>query len=1008
MTTIFRYLPIFGKKAQILFSVFAICLCIASCSVSKAKRQPDASKDKEEKRYSFMQNVTSKYNILYNAGIMLDQEQASIAAGKKENYQVRLTVFDEPEALGDAHKLMDSVIGKAYKVINTKTESKYINEANYVIAQANYLKGSYYTSVEFLNYLIKNNEPEQLDYRPKAYAWKSRAFLQMGKLEQAAAALDSALRYATDNKQVQTFVNASQANYFVRIGEESQAIPYLEQALATNHESKNKNRWTFLLAQLYKENGQLDLAEANFSKIARSNVAYDMSFEASMQAAYLKASQYPSVEEQVKPLKKLLKEGKSEGYKDQILYEIGRMYLAAEDEKKAFEYFNQSLRIENGSMYQRAETYLTLADYSFDTQHYTKAQNYYDSLASVLPADYTDLNKLRRKLAYMSELTALYEENLWQDTLIHLASLPEGQLESTIEEYAQQALALKKIEIEREKALAKQNAKGTGISSTAFVSQNTFANTNTASTYADDLFYFNNADAVSVGSSDFKRRWGNRQLKDDWRFSADQTAALVNTAATVSPASTNVVATQLDEAAFLSQSKNRYLQAIPKTKEAYDSAYAIIHDNMIVIGNIYRDYTKDPTNAILAYEKFLERFPATDAAAEIYYSLYRMYDGIDQSKSQSNKQKLITSYPNSIHAKVASDPNYMEKLNREKKTLDLAFEQLFTLYSEGKHDEVVIEADKALNGQFANSGLVAQIEYLKALAIGRVGRVEDFTAALENLVVKFPDEQLVKPLAKEHLAFMNAHPDYFANRVNALQDRDKSRIAFVDEPDMTAWPQLSIKGDYRTGIAIAQPVPAKEIERPIAKVEEIKKPELIPVIKEQPKVKELEKSVATLDGQVANQQVTINRSQVNTPMTMLDKQMEIAKPTIDFGPNEYRDNALFPDEAIYYFVINVNNPSINLSPSRYGVGQFIRTRFSRAGINHQLKPVNDENQLVLVGTFRSYQDVKDFESKILPMMGDIMKIPSEIYNTFVVTRETLDTLTDSFQLRAYHQVYTEQ
>src|SRR5690606_16032132 len=123
-----------------------------------------------------------------------------------------------------------------------------------------------------------------------------------------------------------------------------------------------------------------------------------------------------TVEGRVKPLRAMLKEGKNMDYKDQILYQIGRIYLEEDDEENAFKFFNLSLAEPNGSAYQTTETYLTIADYRFAQEKYRQAQNYYDSTATVLPADYTDVNKVRRKLVYMTELTNLYEENLWLDT----------------------------------------------------------------------------------------------------------------------------------------------------------------------------------------------------------------------------------------------------------------------------------------------------------------------------------------------------------------------------------------------------------------------------------------------------------------------------------------------------------------------------------------------------------------------------------------------------------------
>ncbi|HMR18518.1 MAG TPA: tetratricopeptide repeat protein, partial [Sphingobacterium sp.] len=181
---------------------------------------------------------------------------------------------------------MDSLIQKAYKIVNDKQESKYVNEAYLIIGKANYMKGAYHNSIEFFNQLLRSAE-DQKQYIPLAYAWKSRALLQIGKPEQAEKMVDSAFMTLDDNKSTRTFVNAAKANYLLRTGNELEAIPYLEYALQSNRKTLHKNRWRFLLAQLYKDNGQLDKASEYFGKISKSNVPYDMAFEASLQRSLL-------------------------------------------------------------------------------------------------------------------------------------------------------------------------------------------------------------------------------------------------------------------------------------------------------------------------------------------------------------------------------------------------------------------------------------------------------------------------------------------------------------------------------------------------------------------------------------------------------------------------------------------------------------------------------------------------------------------------------------------------
>lgn len=1010
---------------RVVLTVFICSGMLYGCkSMKQKKTQKD--KDGQELTYNKLENFTAKYNILYNSKRMMEDEQRAIAKLKKENYQVQLTVFDEPTAQGDPHQLMDSLVQKAYKIINNKLESKYINEAYLIVGKANYFKGSYYTAAEYFEYLKKSSET-QPEYKPVAYAWKSRALLQIGRLPQASAAVDSAFMFLDDSEANRALVNAAKANFLVRNGKALEAIPYLELSSESTKSRVDRLRWTFLLAQLYKESGEKEKSYKYFSKIAKSNVSYDMAFEADLQAAFLQGEKGTGIDARIKPLKKMLKDGKNVDYKDQIYYEIGNIYYAEGKIDEALAYYRKSLQQLTPSQYQTTETYLTMADHYFHNKEYRMAQNYYDSVATVLPADYTNVDHLRRKLIYMKDLTQVFEEVAWQDTILGLAALNASDLELKLHEYGDKSLQAKLLEIEQQK---KQEKKGKKVVDNAYrrTNLNDFQVNNAS--YADNKFYFNNQDAILLGNAEFKRRWGNRQLNDNWRYS--QSSALEVAANTEQIAQDSSTAKdkkdkkieEFDQEAWLAQAKERYEIAIPQNQIAYDSIHQIVHDDLIKIGNIYRDYTQDPTEAIIAYENFLARYPSSAAAAEVYFSLYRMYDGIDKSKSLAYKEKLIQMFPNTIHAHVAQDPYYLDKVKRDKETLDKAYARIFELYANGDHVAVIQQVDEELQHTEDKQSIVAQLRYLQSLAVGRVGRVDDFVKSLDKIVLDFPKDSLVTPLAKENLLFVQNNPTMFDTRVNALQDIKSDRIAFVDEPSMTEWPALSINGDYRTGIALpTKKIPEKEKpkEKVVAKVEEKKVVEKVePIKKEEPvkkeevvakveeKVKEIEKLQAgELTQGDAKSNIGVN-GEVNANVELKGLNITPGQAKIDLGPNDYRDKELLPDKGVYFYVINVESPSVNLAPTRYGIGQFNRTRYAQAKIEHILRNINGENQLIFVGPFHTYEEVKTYEARISPLMSDIMKVPAEIYNTFVATKETIGTLTDGIQIKNYQKVYSEQ
>lgn len=1037
-----------------LFTVLFIFLSgLSGCSVFSLKK-----KEKEGKRYDFRQNLTAKYNILHNSNLLLEEEQKKISESKKENYQIRLTVFDEPLATGEPHIAMDSVIGKGYKIINDKSESKYLNEALYSIGKAHYLKGDYYTAIEFFN-VLTNPIDDELSYKPLAYAWRSRAQLQLNKVGEAGLSIDSAFMFLDDNLNTRTFVNAGQANYLLTTERALDAIPYLEFALESVKDRNLKNRWAFLLYQLYQERGDVKEALEGFEKISNRNVPFDMAFEASLRTMELHALNAGDKEEKVRYLQRMLREGKNEDFKDRILFQIASLYLLDGDEKEAFSYFNASLAENTKSVYQTTETYLTMADYLFEKERYSEAQLYYDSVARVLPNDYTDANPLRRKLAYMQELTQLHREILQQDTLLRLAAMTEGDRANQIDMYADQVWNEKKTAWEKEntgRKKSKKQRKSVGRDRSPL--NNTWMQANMVQPdeiKTDSRFYFNNQDAMTLGQVEFKKQWGNRQLKENWRYEADLSQSL--TAEKESTVELEDEQTdEPDKELIKSAVSRRFMEAYPKDQQAYDSVRTLVHDRLIVIGNLYREYTKDIDAAIQVHTQFLNEFPESEDRPEVLYSLFRMYE-IQNSLPEANsaKQQLLTLYPQTIFAKVADNPRYLEELEAEKAVFDRAFDRIFGFYSSGNHQRVVQEVDKILAAHPASttSSITAQLAYLKALAVGRLERVEDFERELRAIVDTYPQDSLVTPLAEEHLAFIEENPQFFFTRVNAIQDVDRSRETFVDEPNMTPWPELYIRGDYRTGVALEEEIKRVEAdekakerlainEQTLEKrkdvniaLGEIGKVQIIGIEDEEElleeEVQELKEEVVQMTEEEAEGlkiieeererlEITfvgdgknIVRQKESEDLKALDKelaQMNRALPTakLNVGTEDFSNKTLFPEEAEYYFVVNVEDERVNLASSRYGIGQFIRTRFRQKNWTHQLAEINDENQLIYVGTFNTLEEVRDFEKRIIPLMEDIMKIPEEEYEIFIITKKLFDTLKTRRIINDYSEIYFRQ
>jgi hypothetical protein len=113
------------------------------------------------------------------------------------------------------------------------------------------------------------------------------------------------------------------------------------------------------------------------------------------------------------------------------------------------------------------------------------------------------------------------------------------------------------------------------------------------------------------------------------------------------------------------------------------------------------------------------------------------------------------------------------------------------------------------------------------------------------------------------------------------------------------------------------------------------------------------------------------------------------------------------DSAEHYFVVNIFDPSVNLSSSRFGIGQFNRANVPKSAIKHQLKSVANQNQLIFVGPFAEKEAAVTYFTAISPLIRTIMKIPAAKYNTFIINSQNFDKLIDKDTVEQYIEYYNK-
>ncbi len=896
--------------SSLLFAC-VICLGIAACD---SQKQTVASRG--------MQNLTAHYNILYNAKELISESERNIQLAATDDYERLIPVYKEPtEAISLPElKNLDEAILKANVIVNEKSRSNYVDDAYFLIAKANHLKANFYNASEFFTYVYKSY-PEEKELRQAALAWMARSFIQSERFEEAEATLDTALKHIETEKESVGDIYATRAQLHLYAQQDEQAITLLEQAIKHAANRQHKIRWTFLLAQLQQLKGNVEAAYENYTEVVKSNAPFDMAFNANLSRISIRDEQSGNQTDRSQQLRALLKDDKNRDFIDQIYFQIASSYADEKDLENAIENYNAAIKSSTKNPTQKGLAYLRLAEIYFDQSDFIRSKSYYDSTLAVLPKTYPAYDLINKKTANLETLADRLTIISREDTLQMLAGLPEADRELRIGALVREQ-ALKVIHSSAADA-ANSNLSG--------------ATQALANRAREGKFYFNNSVALSQGLIDFKKQWGNRKLEDNWRRS-QKSASDITTALSPDQAIANNPFQQPvpdPVASNIETIRKTFIEGMPLTAEQRTISDQKIATAYYDIGNYYRDVSLDTLAALNTYEKLLSRFPENPNKLAVYYNLYRLHRNSNPERSEEFKNILLKDFPDSPFAKIILDPQYDQKTDEQEIAFNRFYNEAYDQYSNRQYTRVLSHID-GYGKAFTGRPMPAQLDYLRALAIGRTQALPQLETAFRELVTAYPQDKLIVPLVKEHLAFIDSNRTMIASRPVALVDNDPNRDRFVQEPDYQALPTQARAVD--DPVITASPAPEKP------------EPEII------------------------------------TPA---------------------EENTFFVKEeaALFYFVVNVSDTRLNLSSSRFGIGQFNRINLPGSGIKHQLKSVGDQNQLIFVGPFEGREAAQNYFNNISPMMKEIMKIPAAKYSTFFINQQNLDKITDSQLLDRYVEFY---
>jgi tetratricopeptide (TPR) repeat protein len=747
-------------------------------------------------------NLTAHYNVYFNANESL---KSGIRKLKKNNedYSRLLPVFryEDKSALSALSSEMDITITKCAKTIKshsitvkpkfdkktlTQKEKqflakpeycKWIDDAYLIMGKAHFYKQDFETAKQ--TFLQNINKYHMEPSKEEAMLWLAKTFAETGEYKNADDLLGELRKLKRWDQYFLHEIELLQASMFLKQKDYNNAAQKLKTALTYKHKKKDKPRFYFILAQIFQKNEQYTPAIEYYKKVIKKNPNYDISFKSKINLAEIYEKTGADAVELKQQFLKMLKDEKNIDYYDQLYYALAKIEQNQKNIEKAIEYYRLSASSKSSNKTQKIKTYLALADFYFSTNQHGLAEAYYDSTASMIDPQFPDYETIFPDVQARRLLSKNLNTVITEDSLQLVAKLPEAERNSRID-----AIIQKIREEEQKKQLASQNA-----GPDPYLMDDNYYNNRNTDPGKGANYYFYNPNNVSAGQTDFKKRWGDRKLEDNWRRSNKQATMDETLIAENDEKQSGQDANKKENRFTDIKSRDYYLQNIPLTPEKLTESNKKIESALLNSGNIYLRDFNNKQKAVWQYETLLNRFPNSESKQDILEKIHTIYDSdADYSQAEKYKQLIIKEFPESFYAKLLSDPAFIQKTKKEQAEIEKIYQTAYQRYQSKAYSEALGYCEHGLK-TFPGSYLEPRFIFLKAIVLGESGSKDEMKKNLEFLVLKFPEHDVAQAAApmleilngkklEQEIYFTSPDSMHFFSVVFPKEKMDKNKLRF--------------------------------------------------------------------------------------------------------------------------------------------------------------------------------------------------------------------------------------
>lgn len=688
---------------------------------------------------------------------------------------------------------------EAKRFFSQEEFNPFMDDVFMLMATAQFTEADFLSASATCSYIIRHfaTDKKRCD---EAGILQARAYTELGWYYEAENLLNDLNKENLTASLTADFAAAT-ADLLIRRKKYAEALPYLEIASNKVRNKREKERWSYLLGQLYQETGKREKAYQLFSSIPAMNPPYEMELSARIRQSEVFPGSDPR-----KPLKKLIrlsKSSKNTEYLDQVYYAMGNLYFAAKDTAKAIENMTLSLLKSMNAGPHKLKTLLTLGDFFYRNERFIEAEPCYSQAMPMLQKDDERYPEAEKRNAVLKELAPPLKDVFLQDSLQAVAKMPEKERMALIAGLIK-AAEKKAKEAARLKA-AQEAAAANEIDRAENAGTNNTSDPVIADLNLDKAWYFYNPSTVDKGLKDFRKKWGKRALNDDWRrnrktplfeglqSTPTQDTASVKSEKMVKPEKALAVDSvpDLTTGADDPTKLNYYLKDLPLTEKQMEASGEKIAEGLYKSGLAFREQLENNQLALRNFNRLEVDYPENKNLENAWYIMYLIYKQQKQvDLADSVRSKLLVQFKNGPYAKRLKDSLYLEKLLEMFQVQDSLYANTYAAYLKQQSDSLFTRTKLAAR-KFPSSHLLPKFYLLEAMEYARTGRPDDFHTKLTQIrdsLTASEDLKEVEPLVKAMLAFWDAgkRPVPSAGYTNLLSAKDVQTVDSLARLDSLA------------------------------------------------------------------------------------------------------------------------------------------------------------------------------------------------------------------------------